>query len=267
MTRRTFVGTAAAASLFAPAVAAASNNMYIQLQYVMLRNGTQPERANAFFPKHFAAAAQRAGASVVGMFNAVIAPQSPFFLILQAFPSFEAVETARGKLVADAEFQKAADEYNKGAEPPYVRIESSILKTFDVLPSVKASEGATGCSARIFELRTYESNNFHTLRRKIKMFNDGEAGIFQRLGMAPVFFGETIAGKNQPSLTYMLSMRTLAAREHSGPSSEPIPDGRSKKRLPACRTPRSYPTSCNVILRPYRQLPDPVGNIQTKQVL
>src|ERR1022692_5014154 len=100
MTRRTFVGTAAAAGLFAPAAAAASNNMYIELRYVMLRNGSQPERANAFYPKHYAAAAQRAGASTVGLFNAVIAPQSPFFLILLAYPTFEAIEAGRNKLIA-----------------------------------------------------------------------------------------------------------------------------------------------------------------------
>src|SRR5450432_1651196 len=98
MTRRTFVGTAAAAGLLAPQAAAASKNMYIKLQYVMLRNGTQPERANAFFPKHFAAAAQRAGVTTVGMFNAVIAPQSPFFLILLACPTFESIEAGRLKL-------------------------------------------------------------------------------------------------------------------------------------------------------------------------
>src|SRR5579864_2934463 len=137
MTRRTFVTAGAATTLLASRAAAASNNMYIQLQYVMLRNGTQPERANAFFPKHFAAAAQRAGASAVGMFNAVIAPQSPFFLILQAFPSFEAIEAARGKLIADADFQKAADQYFGGSELAFVRIESSILKTFDGFPAVK----------------------------------------------------------------------------------------------------------------------------------
>src|SRR5580704_5961674 len=101
MTRRTFAGTAAAAGFFSPLAGAAANNMYIELQYVMLRNGTQPERANAFFPKHFAPAAQRSGASTVGLFNAVIAPQSPFFLILQAYPSFEAIEAGRNKLIAD----------------------------------------------------------------------------------------------------------------------------------------------------------------------
>ncbi len=67
--------------------------------------------------------------------------------------------------------------------------------------------------ARIFEVRMYESDNLSTLRRKIKMFNDGEAGIFKRVGMQPVFFGHTIVGQHQPNLVYMLSYEDLAARE------------------------------------------------------
>ncbi len=132
--------------------------MYIELQYVMLRNGTQPERANAFFTKYFPAAAQRAGATTVGLFNAVIAPQSPFFLILLGYPSFDAIEAGRNKLIADTEFQKAADQYFAAPEPPFVRIESSILKTFDGFPSVKPPDGGADRPARIFELRTYEPN-------------------------------------------------------------------------------------------------------------
>jgi hypothetical protein len=45
------------------------------------------------------------------------------------------------------------------------------------------------------------------------MFNDGEIGAFQRAGGQPVFFGETIVGPNQPSLTYMLSYEDLAGRD------------------------------------------------------
>ena len=251
MTRRTFVGTTAAAGLFAPVAGAATpNNMYIQLQYVMLRNGTQPERANAFFPQHFAAAAQRAGASVVGMFNAVIAPQAPFFLILQAFPTFEAIEAGRAKLIADAEFQKAASQYHEGAEPPYVRIESSILKTFDGFPSVKPPAGGADRPARIFELRTYESNNFQTLRKKIGMFNSGEAGIFQRLGMAPVFFGETIVGKNQPNLTYMLSFENLAAREQLWSKFGADPEWKKLRATPGLLDSEIVSNISNAILRP-----------------
>ena len=50
-------------------------------------------------------------------------------------------------------------------------------------------------------------------QRKIKMFNDGEMGIFRRLGMTPVFFGQGMVGRNLPSLTYMLGFDDLASRE------------------------------------------------------
>jgi hypothetical protein len=250
MTRRTFIGTSAVAGLSAAAAPGASGNMYIELQYVMLRNGSQPERANAFFPKHFAPAAQRAGASVVGMFNAVIAPQSPFFLIVQVFSSFEAIEAARGKIVADAEFQKAADQYFSGSEPSFVRMESSILKTFDGFPSVKPPEGGADRPARIFELRTYESNDFHTLRRKIGMFNSGEAGIFQRLGMAPVFFGETVIGRNQPNLTYMLSFESLAAREQLWSKFGADPEWKKLRATPGLADAEIVSNISNAILRP-----------------
>jgi hypothetical protein len=255
MTRRTFVGTtfvgtAAAAGLMGSAAAAAPNNMYIKLQQYMLRNGSQPERANAFFPKHYAPAAQRAGASVVGLFNAVIAPQAPFFLILQAFPTFEAVEAARLKMSTDAEFQKATEQYYSAAEPPYVRVESSILRTFDGFPSVKPSEGGADRPARIFELRTYESNNFLSIRKKIKMFNDGEAGIFARLGMAPVFFGETVVGRNQPSLTYMVSFENLAAREQLWSKFGADPEWKKLRATPGLSDAEIVSNISNMIVRP-----------------
>ena len=45
------------------------------------------------------------------------------------------------------------------------------------------------------------------------MFEDGEAAIFKRLGMQTVLFGRTIAGRNMPSLTYMLGYDDMAHRE------------------------------------------------------
>jgi hypothetical protein len=75
-------------------------------------------------------------------------------------------------------------------------------------PTVEAAR-----APRIFEMRTYESQSFAALRRKVGMFNDGEAKIFERLGFRPVFFGETVAGPRQPNLTYMLSYDSLAAHD------------------------------------------------------
>ena len=43
------------------------------------------------------------------------------------------------------------------------------------------------------------------------MFNDaGEIDIFRRVGLVPVFFGETLVGPKMPNLTYML---TFGSRE------------------------------------------------------
>lgn len=123
------------------------------------------------------------------------------------------MELSRAKLAADAEYQKALEAFNGQPGLNYVRIDSSLLRAFDGFPTVVPPANVGKRPSRIFEVRMYESNNLTTLRRKIKMFNEGEAGIFKRLGMQPVFFGETIIGANQPNLVYMLSYEDLAARD------------------------------------------------------
>jgi hypothetical protein len=81
------------------------------------------------------------------------------------------------------------------------------------MPAVALTDVAEKRPPRIFELRTYESQSFVTLARKVSMFNNGEMQIFERLGMRPVFFGETIVGPKQPNLMYMLSYDDLAAHD------------------------------------------------------
>ena len=43
----------------------------------------------------------------------------------------------------------------------------------------------------------------------------GEIAIFRKVGMTPVFFGQTVAGRNLPNLTYMIGYDDLAARERA----------------------------------------------------
>jgi hypothetical protein len=69
-------------------------------------------------------------------------------------------------------------------------------------------------SARIFELRQYQSASEAAGKKKIEMFNDqGEIDIFKRLGFKPVFWGETIIGPLRPNLTYMVTFDDLAAKD------------------------------------------------------
>jgi len=45
------------------------------------------------------------------------------------------------------------------------------------------------------------------------MFNESEFQIFDRTKLNRVFFGEKVAGKNLPCLTYMVTFKDMAERD------------------------------------------------------
>jgi hypothetical protein len=192
MNRRDFLHTAAAAGPAGALAAAAppSAVKVIELRYYRMRNGTQVQRTTAFLQTHYLPAAQRAGITV-GLFNTVVAPES----------------ASLDKLAADKEFGAASAEFHAPAEPNFLRAESSLLRAFNAMQAIDFPAGG------VVELRTYESKNPITLKRKIGMFEEGgEIAIFRRTGLAPVFFGETIIGPRMPNLTYMVAFRDQDAR-------------------------------------------------------
>jgi hypothetical protein len=94
-----------------------------------------------------------------------------------------------------------------------MRSEVTLLRGFPGFPTVHVPAPKQGGGTRVYEIRTYESNNAKTLARKIRMFDEGESALFAKIGMTNVFFGETIAGTNMPNLTYMVGYDDLAHRE------------------------------------------------------
>jgi len=215
MTRRAFLPAAASAVAAGSAVGAdPAKNVILELRRIQLRNSNDNQRQrNNDFLKSQVAALTRAGAGPTGVFSSNIAPDGPFLLVLASYPNLAAMEQIQTKLAADGEYQKALDAYNALPGLNYERMESSLMRAFDGFPSVVTPANDGQRAPRLFELRQYESNNTGTLKRKIKMFNDGEIGAFQRSGAQPVFFGETIVGARQPNLTYMLSYEDLAGRD------------------------------------------------------
>ena len=215
MTRRNFVPAAFAATAATTASAAdAPKPVFIEFRRIQLRNSADNQRQRTTeFLRQQVAALIRAGAGPIGAFASSIAPNTPFLLTLTAYPTSGAIEEVAGKLAADAEYQRALTIYNSQPGLNYERMESSLLLAFTGYPKVVPPPDDGKRPARLFEVRTYESNNTTTLRRKVQMFNDGEIGAFERAGGQPVFFGETVIGPNQPSLTYMLSYEDLAGRD------------------------------------------------------
>lgn len=230
--------------------AEAQGNSIIELRYIRMRNTAddQMRRTTDFLKNTAVPALKRAGAGPLGFFSSVIAPESPFILALASFPSLAALEAARQKEAADQEYIRGRDAYNSGPGRGYERLDSSLLRCFDVMKQV-APPPADGKRSRVFELRMYESNNTTTLARKIKMFNEGEAAIFKRLGMQPVFFGETIVGSQQPNLKYMLSYEDLAARDRLWQAFGSDPEWNQLKNRPGLSDPEIVANISNVILR------------------
>lgn len=248
MKRRDFVTVAASAGLAAAPVSAAGGNAIFEMRWYRLRNGGQVARTADFLAKHYVPAARRAGAAPMGFFNAVIGEQSPFVLALVSYPSLQAVLAVADKMAADAEFQKGSAEYDSGGELPYVRMETALLRAFDAQPQIVVPSPRQ--QPRIFELRTYESSSARAGKTKIRMFNQGEAQIFRKLGMEPVFFGEAIAGRNLPNLMYMTSFADLADREAKWKAFGADPDWQRMRAIPEYADALIVSNISNAILRP-----------------
>lgn len=239
MNRRKAIGTLAASPLLAAAgaplfaaTAAQGKPQYYELKKFELRNGTQPERTNNFLSRHLMPAAKRAGLGPIGVFTTLNfgAEGSPFILLVLTYSSFADAEQTWNKLLSDPALAPALAEWHKPMDPGYSRSENTLLRAFNGHPELKMPPATR--EGHIFELRTYESNNEQTLRRKIEMFNGGEIKIFQRIGLQPVFFGETLVGSRMPNLTYMLSYKDLATRERVWNAFEADPEWQELRARP-----------------------------------
>ena len=187
--------------------------MFYELRKYRLRTTpeTQAKRLGAFLEKELGPALARTGAQLAGAFTNYIGVGSPTIYTLASFSSLRQYEESLSRLQSDSAYQQALASLDQGGYP-FERIDSSLLKAFSGMPKPLLSSAPSG-GPRLFELRCYQSQTEATLIRKVKMFNGGEIGIFERLGMRPVFFGETIIGQDAPNLYYMLSYESLAARE------------------------------------------------------
>ena len=248
MNRRNLITGAAALSV--PAAGATAKKAIYELRYFRMRNGTQIQRTSEFLSKYYLPVAQRLEIGPLGFFNALIGEQSPFVLSLTSHPSISAMEIAMEKMAADKEFQKGAAEFNSAGELSYIRMENSLLRAFDSIPGIEVLSGDAKRAPRIFELRTYESPNTRASKTKIKMFDDAEIKIFRRCGMLPVFFGETLIGRNLPNLTYMLAYDDLAMRDKVWKTFGADPEWQKLRSTPGLTDPEIVSNISNSILRP-----------------
>lgn len=230
--------------------AANMNNAYLELIVWRFHNSeeNQASRTSEFLQNGLQPALSRAGARLIGAFSNVIATDGPYYVTLSQYASLASLQEVREKLASDEAYQQAVQKLSSGPGLPFVRVESSLVRCFDGMPQPAVSADGH----RIFEWRTYESQSFATLARKIGMFNHGEMQIFERLGMRPVFFGETIVGPKQPNVTYMLSYDDLAAREKLWRAFGSDPEWQKLRSHPELADAQIVANISNVILQPLK---------------
>ena len=185
---------------------------YLELRLYHTHVGAKKNLVGDFLRDVEIPAMNRIGVGPVGVFNAVYGPNSPTLWVLLVHKSLESVVNMSSLLMTDKEYlEKGAGYVNAPlSDPAYVRFENSLLAAFTGMPKLQVPEP----KKRIFELRIYESHSVKTAKKKIEMFNEGgEIEIFLKTGLRPVFFGETIIGRNLPNLQYMLVFDDMADRD------------------------------------------------------
>lgn len=218
MERRKFITSGIAASTLATACATpkimdASQNVEITNELYEWRTyevkwGSSSKTLTSFLGQSLKPAMMRAGVNHFMIFEDVApgGPKKIYTLISYPDPQ---IYIAAQNLQGDEAFVAAAADYNAipADKPIYNRFSSSLMNAFDGMKQMMTPvEGAT-----IFELRIYEGYSEDAVRRKIKMFHDGEIPLFIKVGLNPVFFGEMISGPYRPSLAYMLNYTDMEA--------------------------------------------------------
>jgi len=204
---------------------------FYELRTYTLKNEAQQKLIEDYFKNAAIPALNKLGSKNIGVFTEQQPEGQTKMFVIIPYTSIETFATINDKLAANSDYLKAADAYLNApaSEPAYERIQSSLLKAFAGMPQLQAP----GNQPRMFELRRYESASEAAGKKKIQMFNEvGEIAIFKKVGLTPVFFGESIIGEMRPNLTYMLTFNNMEEHDKRWKAFGGDPEWNRIKALP-----------------------------------
>ena len=224
MDRRKFVSSSLAVSAFSLAGSAKALGQmqtgsaaveYYDLRRYQLTYGLGTKLTNNYFADALIPALNRLGIGPVGAFSVDFGPETPAYYLLLPNSKLETLVTADLLLARDPAFVKAGAPFwdAPAGSPPYMQIESSLLRAFQGYPKVTPPASAASKGKRIYQLRQYQSPTNADHVRKVEMFHAGEFGIFEKAGAHGVFYADALIGPRLPNLTYMLSFPDMASLE------------------------------------------------------
>lgn len=232
--------------------AADSPRTFLELSTFRLHNSdeAQLKRVSDYLETGRFPALLRASSKPIAALSNLIGPDGPAITTIIQYASLSAMQEALAKLDSDPAHQKALEALSGGSGVPFVTIESSLFQSLAVIPAPVIPPDVATRPPRIFELRTYQNQSRIAQQKKAAMFNNGEIAIFQRLGMAPVFIGESVVGPRQPNITYMLSYDSLAEREKRWAAFSSDPEWKKLSAPPELKDAQIVANISNTILRP-----------------
>jgi hypothetical protein len=262
MDRRKFVSASLAVSAF-PLTGSAEGGAqtgspsataeYYDLRRYQLTSGPGTKLADNYFADALIPALSRLGIGPVGAFSVYFGPETPAYYLLMPSSKLETLVTADLELAKDPVFVKAGAPFwdAPAGSPPYVRIESSLLRAFEGYPRVTPPASAAAKGKRIYQLRQYQSPTNADHVRKVEMFHQGEFGIFEKAGAHGVFYADTLIGPRLPNLTYMLSFPDMASLESGWDKFVADPDWKKLSNDPKFKLdPPTVSNITSLVLRP-----------------
>ncbi len=191
---------------------------FYELRVYRYTSAAQESQLDQFLQQALIPAFHRRGISLIGVFKAIpedTANRQRTFVLIP-YRSLAEFDKVNGMLLDDAEYRAKGRAYLEAPynEPPYLRMESTILKAFKRMPAMEAPPWHGDRSRLVYELRSYEGPTDLLYKAKVKMFNEGnEVGLFRRLNFHAVFYADVISGSRMPNLMYMTTFESKAERD------------------------------------------------------
>lgn len=210
---------------------------YYQIKIYTLESQAQENLVDEYLRDAYLPALHRAGIKTVGVFKPIKEDPAAGTKIFVFIPlkNLGQVESIEDKILEDKEYLKSGQAYldAKHDNPPYVRIQSVLLRAFEVQPDFFVPNYETPKSDQIFELRSYQGPTEKLWRRKVHMFNEGgECALFKKLQFNAIFYGEVLSGSDMPNLMYMTSFSDRKSNDEHWEAFRNHPDWKALQDKP-----------------------------------
>jgi hypothetical protein len=191
---------------------------FYQIKTYIFKTDQQEQATDLYLKEAYLPGLKKLGIKNIGVFK--LKPNAKDTLkktiVVIPFSSMKEFLKLDEKLGKDKTYLDAGASYLNASykQPPYLRIESVILKAFSDHPFLIKPTLNTDRNSRVYELRSYESATEAIYNNKVDMFNaGGEIKLFNRLAFNAVFYGEVISGPKMPNLMYMTTFADQQSRE------------------------------------------------------